>query len=78
MKKSEFIEELADTLEIEDAETLQEETDLTELEEYDSMARVALIALVDEHFGKELTPQNFKAITTVGSLINIIGEEQFD
>ena len=78
MKKSEFIKELADVLEIEDVETLQEETNLTELEEYDSMAVVALIALVDEHFEKELSPQDLKAITTVGSLINLIGDKNFD
>ena len=77
MTTSEFIEELKEKLELEDIE-LRPETDLSELEEYDSIAVMAMIALIDELFNKKLKSDQFKSITTVQSLIEMIGLESFN
>ena len=76
MRKSEFIDQLKETLELEDRE-LTAETNLKDLEEFDSLAAMYLIAMVDESFGKELSADEIRSITTVSSLIDIIGEENF-
>lgn len=76
MRKSEFIDQLKEALELEDRE-LTAETNLKDLEEFDSLAAMYLIAMVDESFGKELSADEIRSITTVSSLIDIIGEENF-
>ncbi len=77
MKINEFIEELKETLELENVE-INESTILKDLEEYDSLSVLAIIALVDENFGKKLSGKDFQSITTVKSLIKLIGEKRFE
>ena len=76
MKISGFIKELEEALELEDVE-LTEDTNLKDLEEYDSLSVLSIIAMIDEKFGKKLSGQDFKSITTVKSLMELIGAEQF-
>ena len=78
MKKSEFMEKLKDALEIDANKEITEETDLRYLEECDSLGVLTIIALVDENFGKQLSSPDFQKITTVSSLIKLIGEENFE
>ena len=78
MKKSEFMEKLKDALEIDANKEITEETDLRYLEEYDSLGVLTIIAMVDENFGKQLSSPDFQKITTVSSLIKLIGEENFE
>lgn len=78
MRKSEFIEKLKEALEIDTSKEIIEETDLRDIEEYDSLAVVTIIAMVDETFGKNLSGSAFEKITTVGSLIKLIGEDNFE
>lgn len=75
MQKSEFYDILMDTLEIESVDTLDASTQLTDLEEYDSLAVLSLIAMIDEHFGKRIPGVEFQKITTVQSLMDLIGVE---
>ena len=77
MKINEFIEELKETLELEDVE-LNEDTNLKELEEYDSLAVLSIIAMIDENFEKQLSAQQFADVTTVKSLIEKIGKDCFE
>ncbi len=77
MKVDEFIEKLKEILELQDVE-LGEETNLRDLEEYDSLAVLSIIAMVDENFGRKLSGQNFQSITTVRSLMKLIGDEYFE
>lgn len=78
MKKSEFIEKLKDVLEIDTNEEITEETDLRDLTEYDSLGVLTIIAMIDESFGKNLSGSDFKKVTAVGSLMKLIGEENFE
>lgn len=76
MKKEFFLNELADVLEVEDIE-LTEETNLKEVEEYDSLAVMSLVAFIDENFNKKLSAEEFIDVTTVRSLMELIGLENF-
>jgi len=53
------------------------ETDLRYLEEYDSLSVLAIIAMIDKNFGKQIPSSDFVKVTTVGSLMNLIGKEYF-
>lgn len=77
MKTSEFIEELREAMEIEDEE-FTEETNLQGLEEYDSLSILSIIALIDENFDKLLVVDQLKSITTVKSLMELVGSEHFE
>lgn len=77
MEKYQFIEKIKESLEIEDAK-INENTNLTELEEYDSLAIIALVSMIDEHFGKALSEEDIKSIRTIKSLMEIIGLEHFE
>jgi len=78
MKKEEFIEELKDALEIEDEDKqITLDTDLRYLEEYDSLSILAIIAMIDKNFAKQIPSSDFIKITTIKSLIDLIGKEYF-
>ncbi|GAJ00527.1 unnamed protein product [marine sediment metagenome] len=78
MKKKEFIDELKDALEIEDEDQeITLETDLRYVEEYDSLSVLAIIAMIDKNFGKQIPSSDFSKITTVSSLMELIGKEYF-
>ncbi len=76
MKKQEFILKLQEVLELEKI-SLDENTNLIELDEYDSLSVVLIKALVDKSFSKKLTGVQLASITTVKSFIDLIGIENF-
>ena len=79
MKIENFINELKDALEIEDEDKeIALETDLRYVEEYDSLSVLAIIAMIDKNFDKQIPSADFAKVTTVKSLINLIGKEYFD
>ena len=79
MKTDDFINELKDALEIEDEDQeITLETNLKELEEYDSLSVLSIIAMIDKNFGKQIPSLDFIKITTVKSLIDLIGEQYFE
>ncbi|GGH01682.1 hypothetical protein GCM10011416_20580 [Polaribacter pacificus] len=75
MKKQEFINELAEELELEIAVTL--ETEFSELDEWDSMGAMILIGFVSDTFDVTLNAEDIDKLTTFQSLIERIGEEKF-
>jgi len=79
MKKREFIDELKDALEIEDKDQeITLETNLKDLEEYDSLSVLSIIAMIDKNFGKQIPSSDFIKVTTVSSLMELIGKKHFD
>jgi acyl carrier protein len=78
MKKDDFMKALQGVLEIEDAE-LSESTDLKNMEqfEFDSMAIMTLVAFIHETFNKKFSAVQLNKITTVKSLMELIGPENF-
>lgn len=78
MKKEEFLDSLKEALEVEDDETLTMDTNLKDLEEYDSLSVLVIVTMVDKKFKKQISSSDFKKVTTVNSLISLIGEEYFE
>lgn len=77
MKNEMFYNELRNFLEIESVDNLNEQTDLKNLQEYDSMMIMLIIAFVDENFSLKLTARELSGITTVKSLMDLIGDDKF-
>ena len=73
MNKEEFIKNLYEDLEIESTESIDESTVLTELEEYDSLAILVIIALMDKHFSVKISTKELNELETFGDLIHKAG-----
>lgn len=65
-EKMALIEEALDTEE----GMLTTETSLDDLDEWDSIGALSLIAILDEHFNKTITGAEIKALKTVGDILN--------
>lgn len=76
MKKQEFYKKLADALEITSTD-LTSATILSEIDEYDSMAVMGIIAFTDENFDIKLNAKQIASITDLNSLMNLIGSGKF-
>ena len=76
MTKKEFIEKLIDALELEQGEISDENSMLQGL--FNSLGLLIIIALCDELFSIELDGDQLRSITTVKSLMELIGMEHFE
>lgn len=68
MTEKEKIALLEDMLELESG-TLNSDTELSSIEEYDSMAKLSLIVLMDDEFNKKLTGEQIRLFKTVGDIL---------
>jgi acyl carrier protein len=79
MKTKDFINELKKALEIEDEDQeITVNTYLKDLEEYDSLSVLSIIAMIDKNFGKQIPSSDFAKVTTVNSLKDLIGKKHFE
>lgn len=76
MEKSVFLSRLQEELEFESE--LEINTNIKDLEEWDSMAAMVLIGFVSDEFGMTLNADDIEAITTIESLIEKIGQDKFN
>ncbi len=60
---------LEDMLEL-DGGTLAANTELADIDEWDSMAKLSLIVLMDEQFDKKLTGNDIKNFTTIQDILD--------
>ncbi len=72
MTQEEKIALLEDMLEL-DGGSLTPETELSSIEEYDSMAKLSLIVLMDDEFGKKLTGEQIREFKTVKDILDFMG-----
>jgi acyl carrier protein len=72
MQITEFIEKLAEAIEIEDVAALSADTVFKDLEEWSSLSVMLIIAFFDEEFGKEVNEKDIKAATTIGDLYALV------
>lgn len=72
MNSNEFIEKFAEALEIEDASTLTVETEFRNLDEWDSLAYLNVIALLDEEYDIQIENAEFKTLKTISDIIGCI------
>ncbi len=73
MTKEEKIALLEDMLDLESG-VLTAETELSSIDEYDSMAKLSLIVLMDDEFSKKLTGEQISAFKTVQDVLDFMGE----
>ena len=72
MTNQEKITLIEETLEI-DGGTLTENTQLSNISEYDSMGKLTLIVLCDEEFNKKLTGEQSRDFVTVKDVLDFMG-----
>lgn len=72
MTNEEKIALLEDMLELDNG-SLQPETELSSIDEYDSMAKLSLIVLMDDEFGKKLTGEQIVKFTKVKDILDFMG-----
>lgn len=73
MTNEEKIALLEDMLELDNG-SLQPETELSSIDEFDSMAKLSLIVLFDEECCKKLTGEEIRTFKTVGDILAAMGE----
>ena len=71
MTNQEIINLIEDTFEI-DMNTLSENSSLSDIPEYDSMAKLSVIILADEEFNKKLTGETMRDFKIVGDIVEFL------
>jgi len=71
MNNKEKISLIEEALEL-DENTLNEETLLADVPEYDSMAKLTLIVLCDDEFNKKLTGEQIKEFKSVKDILDFM------
>ena len=69
--EKQFIELLNDILEIEDRE-LQLTDEFREFEEWDSLANLSVVAMIDEEYNVVIPTSDFNKLRTIGELMEDI------
>ena len=73
MKKEQFLEEMIDVLQTE--EELSLDTVLDDLDEWDSLSKMAVMAFYNKNFGIKIALNEFKNIKTVLDLVKLAGDK---
>ncbi len=71
MTEAEKISLLEETFDADEG-TIKADMMLSEIEEYDSMAKLSLIVMIEEEFGKKLSATEVKALKTVQEILDIM------
>ncbi len=71
MTQEDKIAMLEEMLEL-DGGVLEPATELTSIDEYDSMAKLSLIVLMDDEFGKKLTGERIRQFKTVQDILDFM------
>lgn len=69
MSEQEKLYLLEETLELDEG-TLEMDMNLEDVDEYDSMAKLSIIVMMEDEFGIRLTGDDIKAFITVGDIIS--------
>lgn len=71
MTINEKIEKIADMLDLE-PEDIKEDANLSDYEEWDSVARLSFIALMDEKFDKAVSGADIRNLVTIKDMLSIM------
>lgn len=74
MTKKEFVQEIMEILEIEDASLVQDTTVFRELDEWDSLAALSTISMIDDEFGVTINNKDLRCVETLGELYDMVTE----
>ena len=67
-----FIHDFSEAIEVDNIELLTAETLFRELDEWDSLAHLSLIAMIDEEYDIQIETKELKKIETLGQLFEAI------
>lgn len=76
MEIKEFIEKFADAIESENVTACTSETEFRNLDEWNSLAALSVIAMVDEEYNVTLKGDDVRKAKTIGDLYEIIKNKQ--
>lgn len=68
----EFVQLFAELFDETDASAFAPDTDFRELDEWSSLIGLSVIAMVDEEFGVALKANDFRSITTISDLYQVV------
>ena len=71
--ENDFLNKFMDVLEITDREVCMSD-EFKKYDEWDSLAYLSLIAMIDEEYDKQIEESEFKKLVTVEDLFKIISE----
>ncbi len=71
-KEQLFMEKMSKIL---NGEEFNMESELSYLENWDSLASVDFLGVADEDFGKELDPMDVRMASTIGDLFELVARE---
>lgn len=66
-----FIEKFTEAIDT-DAAKLNENTEFRTLDEWDSLAYLSVIAMLDEEYEIQIEMADFKKLTTIGAIVSYI------
>lgn len=72
MITTEFIEKFAEALEMEDTSILTGSTEFRTLEEWDSLAYLSIIAMLDEDYDIQIENDEFKKLKTIDNIVTFV------
>ena len=72
MELNEFVTAFAREFEDIPIETFEANTRFRELEEWSSLSALSIIAIVDEHFNKQITGADLRSVNTIEELYNFV------
>lgn len=72
MELKDFIEMFAETIEVENVNTLTDTTIFRDLEEWSSLSAMILIATCNEKFKKKINGNDLKKCNTIQDIYNLI------
>lgn len=76
MEIKDFIEKFVEAVEIEDAATCTVETKFRDLEEWNSLAALSVIAMADEEYDVTLKGDDIRNAVTIEDLYNTVKSKQ--
>lgn len=72
MEINEFVKLIADEFEETDAKLFKADTVFKDLDEWDSLVALSIIAVIDEEFEKQITGADLKSCNTISDLFNLV------
>jgi len=79
MKKEDFLKKITSVLELEDEDIiLTMDTNLKDLDDYDSFSILSIIVFIHKNFELQLTARQLQNVGTPHDIVKLIGEDKFE
>ena len=72
MSMKEFIAKFAEALELEDISVVNENTTFRDLDEWNSLSFLSVLAMLDEEYGIQIENAQFRELKTLGDIASYI------